>query len=879
MNWTDLMLRLRALLFRRRVEQELDEEMKFHLEMAARKQAAAGMEEAEALRLARVQFGGVEQVKEECRTLRGTQFIETSLQDIRYASRSFIRNPLFVMTVVGTIALGLGLNTALFTIFNAYVLRPVSVRDPQSIYSLTWTDRSARTHVFSWREFESLRRQNSVFSEAAAALFLFARVDGHPLMGRLVSGNYFAMLGVKAALGRVLLPEDSASPGGEAVIVLSYTAWQNKFGADPHIVGRKLLLHGHPLEVIGIAKPGFNDLGNTPIEYWVPLTMSPLLENEPDLFGPEQPERLRLVGRLKPGLGKTQAAAALTGWVQRLTGDRPAADKAGGADLRSEATAIPLTPEILIELLPLLTAFGLVLLLGCANVANMMLARAMARQREIGIRLSLGAARRRLIRQLLTESVLLALPAGLAGAAVSKITIEVGLRMMFATLPADFAEIVSIVPLPLDARVLGFMMSAALASAVLFGLAPAIQMTRGDVMLAARGEFTSDVRPMRLRNALVVGQVTVCMLLLTCSAILLRSAGRMAEFDVGVRTQGVVVMGVEERYRSRLLQRLAVEPLVEEIGAASSTPLNGILPSVPISAGETSLDSWYNYASPEFFTVLQIPILRGRNFSADEARSGAPVAILSRITAEKLWPGRNPIGQTIHVRPKARAAAGEATPGLQDVRVIGVAGDIVSCSLPYGKDPAVIYLPSTAERAHSGLVIRVRGNDAAIARRLDGELSAAVPGAIEEIHAMDQYVAGGIYPFRVAAWIGSALGGLALLLTLSGIYGVLAYLITQRTREIGIRVALGASTSSVTRLVLGRSMQLAAIGIGLGVVLALAVSRVFASSVVFVVFMNTFDPIAYGGGLLAVVLAALSAAYFPARRAARIDPMTTLRAD
>jgi len=384
---------------------------------------------------------------------------------------------------------------------------------------------------------------------------------------------------------------------------------------------------------------------------------------------------------------------------------------------------------------------------------------------------------------------------------------------------------------------------------------------------------------MRLGNALVIGQVTVCVLLLTPSAILLRGARRMGQFDTGIQPDGVVVVRMGERFRTQVLRRLEVEPYVQQIGAAASTPLNGILPSVPISAGDSAIDSWYNYASPEFFSVLQIPILSGRNFTADEARSGAPVVILSHATAQKLLPNRNPLGEVIHIRPKSTGTAGDGTPLYQDVRVIGVARDIVSCSLPYGKDPALVYFPGTPERSHTGLVVRVRGNVGEIARRLEKEISASFPGSLEELHAMEQYVSGGVYPFRVAAWIGSALGGIALLLTLSGIYGVLAYLISQRTKEIGIRMALGASTSSATGLVLAQSMRFAAIGVVLGSAVAFGMSRLFASSVVFVVFMNTFDPVAYGGGALAVALTALLAAYLPARRAARIDPVTTLRYD
>jgi len=879
MNWNELLLRIRALILRKRVEQELDEELQFHLEMEARKNAAAGVREGEAALLARIRFGGFQQVKEECRAIRGTQLIETVLQDIRYALKSFRRSPTFMLTVVGTIALGLGLNTALFTIFNAYVLRPLSVRDPYSLYSFTWIDRAGEGHAFSWREFESFRKDKPAFTETVAVQFLYAHVNGHPLMGELVTGNYFQVLGGSVALGRTLLPTDCSAPGREAVIVLSYRAWQDKFGGDPNVVGKKLWLHGYPLEVVGVAKQGFNGVGDVPREYWAPITMASQLEDGPDLFGPDHPNAMSwILGRLKPGSSVSQAKAALTGWSQQMTADLADSEKATGVILQSRATAISVTPEAVAFFSPIAAAFGLVLLLACANVANMMLARAMARQREIGIRLSLGAGRRRLIRQLLTESILLAIPAGLAGFVISQATVQLSLRLMFATMPSDFAEFITTLPMPADARVFVFMLAASLVSAVLFGLAPAIQATRNNVMLAARGEFTTDVRPARLRNMLVVGQITASVLLLICSGVLIRGADRMRNFAIGFRTHGVIIMGIGEKLRTSVIARLRSEPMVEMVAAAGSTPLNGMLPSVSVStaAGETVPSAWYNHVSPEYFSLLEIPILRGRNFTGDEARSRAPLAIISEATARRLWPNADAVGQEIRIQHDPHTNWGEQLPQHAAVRVIGVARDIVTCSIPWGKDPSLLYFPITPASARSSLLIRVKGNVEPTCRRLDAELAVMAPGAVEEIHPLDQYFAGGIYPFRAASWVGSALGGLALVLTLSGIYGVLSYLVTQRSKEIGIRIALGATTRGVTRLVLQQSMRLATMGIGLGAMLSLGVSRLLGSHLV---FMNTFDLLAYGGGVLLVASACLAAAYFPSRRAARINPIETLRYD
>jgi predicted permease len=881
MHWNDLTLRIRALVFRNRTERELDEELQFHLEMESEKHAAAGATGAESLRMARVEFGGVDQVKEECRSIRGTQLIETLAQDIHYAWRSFRRSPGFALTVVGTIALGLGLNTALFTLFNAYVLRPLSIRDPYSLYSFTWMNRAGRGHSFSWPEFESFQKNNPVFAEVVASHFLYARVDGHPMLGELVTGNYFQMLSVNAALGRTLFPADSV-PGQDPVVVLSYSAWTNKFGAAPDIVGKKIVVHGYPLEVIGVARQGFSGLGDTRRDYWTPLTMSPQLEAGPDLFGPKHPERLRIVGRLDRRFSPGQARSALLGWAKQMTADRPDAERAVGIDFSSDATALRLTPEMIAESSPLVVSFGLVLLLACANVANMMLARALARQREIGIRLSLGAARWRVIRQLLTESVLLAIPASLAGIVISQAAIQLSMRAMFATLPADWVELITVAPLPLDVRVFSFMLTAALISAVGFGLAPAIQATRADVLLAARGEFTSDVRPMRLRNALVIAQITVCVILLICSGVLLRGADALKHLDTGFKTNSVVAIGLGEKLHTKVVARLSTEPEVQAVAAAGSIPLNGMLASVSVSTGaqEKVLQAWYNHVSPEYFTVLDIPILRGRNFTAEEANSGAPLAIISEATVRRLWPdGDTPgreIGQEIGIRRDARTAWGEQLPQYQSVRVIGVARDIVSCCILYGKDPALLYFPVTPGVPGNSLLIRVKGDAEAARHKLDTELSERVPGGVEEIHALNQYLAGQIYPFRAASWVGFSLAGLALLLTISGIYGVLSYLITQRTKEIGIRVALGATTGAVARLLLRQSMRLAVTGIFLGTTLSIGVSRLLATHVM---FRNSFDLLAYGGGSILVTAASIAAAWFPTRQAARIDPITTLRYD
>ncbi len=866
MTLSDLLLRLRALLFRARVEEELEDEVEFHLAMARQKHLNAGHSEAEAGRLARLDFGRVGAVKEDCRGVRGIDSFECTLQDIRYALRSFRRSPGFVFTVSGTIALGLGVNLALFTLFNAYVLRPISIRDPYSLYGFEWTDRQGRGHAFSWDEYKQLERDQPAFDEIAAEQYVYTRISGHAFQGQMVTGNYFQMLGVIAELGRPLLPEDAAAPGREAVVVLSYEAWQSMFGGRPDIIGTKLMVRGFPMEVVGVARKGFHGLSEVPRDFWAPLTMAARLQDGPDLFGKEHPERLNVVGRLRRGQSVSSAEAMLTAWSQRMTLQLPEENKAAGIWLHSEATSIPLTPELLIVFSPLVAAFGLVLVLACTNVASMMLARATTRQREIGIRLSLGALRQRLIRQLLTESILLAIPAAILGFVISRVTIDTAIRIMFATVPKDMLEMVHDVPHPVDWRVIAFMVCAALASALLFGLAPAIQATRANVMSSVRGELTSDLRPIRARNALVVAQITVCTLLLVACGSLVRTTMAMSAFDTGFRTHNVIAMNVIENSRRRMVDALASDPEVDAIAAASSVPLGGQLPSVNSFADKgPTISTAYNNVSPQYFGILGIPIVRGRNFTEEEAAAESRVAILSAAGARRLFADHDALGQILHL------------PGnpARDVRVIGIAADVVTCCIAFGKDASLLYRPTTP--AASGyMLVRVRGEVEGERQKLDLRLASLAPDAIGDIHSLDQYRAAGIYGFRIAAMIGAAVGGLALFLTLTGIYGVVSYFVTQRTKEIGIRVALGATTHTVVGMVLQQSLRLTAIGIVLGVGLAIALARLLASSLV---FMRVFDVAAFGGAVLLVVSAALAAGYIPSRRAAQIDPIQTLRYD
>jgi predicted permease len=879
MNGRDLWLRFRAVARRRAVERELEDELTFHLEMQTRKNLAAGLPEAEAHRQARVRFGPKPLIEDQCRDARGISVLETFWQDVRYAFRSFRRAPTFAVTVIGTIALGLGLNAAFFTLFDAYVLRPVAVRDPYSLYAFTWVDGARRYHSFTWPEYQQFRGDNQVFSEVfAGRKQLIARIDGHPAYGELVTGNYFRMLGIEALLGRTLSDDDASTPGREAVVVLSHAFWRHHFGADPLIVGKQILIRGYPCEVIGVLRDGFAGLDVLPHDFWAPLTLSPQLEDGADLFGPNHPNRLDIVGRLKPGVTRTSAQTLLTVWAQRTTAGRRDDERASGVLLESRATSIALSPLMLLLFAPIVVAFALVMVIACANVANMMLARGLARQREIGIRLSLGAARSRVVRQLLTESALLALPAAAAGFVISQVTVELSVRALFATMPAEYAEYIRFVPLLSDVRVVAFMLAAAAGSAVLFGLAPALEATRPGLVQVARGDFLYNVRPARPRNVLVVIQITASVCLLICAGFLLRGSNRLRDIDSGLRTRDVIELYVRERTRARVLPELGSMPVVRGIGAVSSVPLDATAPRIPVttSAAAVPISVAYRFASPEFFTVFDIPLRAGRHFTPAESVSGGAVAIVSQTAARRLWPNGEAIGESLQMAADPRMPGGTKIRRYSRVEVVGVAGDIATGYGDSESDKTALYLPASSHDAGTVLVARVNGDTETARRAIDAALTAVDPGAVEHIHKMQELVVGRVYPLRVAYWLSGMIGGLALILTISGIYGLLSCVVAERGKEMGIRMALGATTSAVTGLVLKQSLRLAAVGSAIGAVMAVGASRVLASRLV---MMNTFDAGAYAWGVLLVLSACLAAAYVPARRATRIDPVGSLRHD
>lgn len=875
--WYRLAVRARALFARATAEADLDEELQYHIDREIERNVRSGMSPADARLAAKRSFGNLPIHKEGARDSWGLAALwaDEAKQNVRFALRSFRHSPAFVATVVLTIALGLGLNTSAFTVFNAYVLRPLAVRDAGSLYEIKFHNARNRVQQLSWRQYQGFRAL-PIASETFGFAFVFARSGGRTLIGEAVTGETFRVLGGRPMLGRPLLAEDAKPPNGENVVVLSHDAWQAKFGSDSSIIGQVVSIHGLPFRVVGVTEQAFTGVGPLPPDFWTPITALSRLQGSPDLFGDSEPHVLHSVMRLEPGVDEARAGAQLRAWALVATSDLPDSLRWTHVDLLPLARALPLTPDMIAIFAPAAVAFVLVLLIACANVANVMLARGIARQREIGIRLALGAGRRRVIRQLLTESMLLALPAGVLGFFISQLTLDVGVRLLYASTPPSYSAYLRVMPLNPDLRVFGFVLVVAFASAIAFGLLPALQATRPNIVQAARGDFDNSFRPGRIRGALAITQICGSTLLLILTGVLLRGASAAQHAATGMVTNGVVQLTLDDRGRRVALERLRADRTVTGIGASRTAPLDGYYPALGIHpAGDRRVTaSGALFTDAGYFRVLGVPIVRGRSFTDAEERANAAVVVVNEAAAQALWPNAMPVGQLVQL--DGDPPRGSALARVRTARVIGVTRNTVSGWIGTGIGQPIIYYPASADSADAKILVRVSG-DANLAReRLDDDVTRVDPGAIYEIHTLDDYVALQRWPFQIFSLLASVLGSIALVLTLIGVYGVLSYLVAQRTREIGIRMALGASVLGVVASVVRQCLRYSVIGGLAGLALALVASRLFASALIII---DTFDPRGYAIGLGTILAACLAASLGPSRRAARVNPVEALRSE
>jgi predicted permease len=870
--------RLRRWWERRRLESDLAEELRTHIEMAEARLREQGVTKEEARIQARRQFGNQTLAFEESRAEWRFALLDELSQDVRYAVRTWRRSPGFALVIVTTIGLALGLNTALFTAFDHYVLRPLAVRDPDSLYQVEWKTKRGAGHFFTWQEYQRLTEQEHILSGSFAAAPVLRQLDQQPALGYLVTADFFQMLEVKMALGRPFTPADAAAPGTGAYVVLGHTCWKSRYGADPLIIGRKVFVRGQPFDVIGVAGPEFTGIGPAPADFWAPLTMYAALNDGTDLFSPSTTGTLLAVVRLRSDVSLDIAKTMLLSWSREQTREYPDDEKAVGIYTESRSTAVPLNRNVILLFAPVFVAFGLVLVTACANVSNMMLARAVMRQREIGTRLSLGAGRLRLLRQLLAEAFLLSLAAAAAGFVISETTIRMLRHAVYATLPSQFSRIVSIPDMQRDYRVFGFIALTAVATTFLFGLLPALQATRTSVSSAIRGDFGSHLRSSRLRNALVVVQALVCTLLLITSLVMLSSEARLAQRDLRVDARGVLDVRVSSKMAERIAELLRTESIVESMAAVSRAPLYGGLPALGISAGQEAgfVRSYFNLVSDEYFRVMRIPLVAGRIFTPQESRAHGPVAIVSEATARRLWPNESPLGKEIRINADRRNRL-FASPAFSNAQVVGVARDVVNGYATSAVDTACVYFPVAAgSSAITSVLVRVHGNAEAARVVLERAIQEAAPGASDLITSLEQVVETGVYPLRLMLWMGTFLASLAMLLVITGIYGVLSFVVNQRRKEIGICLAVGASRRQIVAMILGRSIRLALLGAALGATLALAVAPVFANRIDTI---RSFEPAAYTIAIGIVLIAAAAAGLMPSYRASVLDPASTLRND
>jgi predicted permease len=812
----------------------------------------------------------------------GTAFLDNTVRDVLYAVRGFKRAPLVAMIIVATVALGLGLVTVAFTLLNMFLFRADQVPDVHEMYAVERPRTSdGEPPPFTRAQFDALHRETNVFTDVFAQVpDVDSRVDGRTISGTFVTGNFFHVLGVHAAAGRMLTPDDD-EPGAEhAVVVLSGRGWDRLFARDPAVLGRGLLVNRVMFEIVGVMPDGFRGLAaGPPDDYWAPLSM--LGDVRPMHRGRDATVGVDIIGRLKPGMSPQTALAALAVWDARQSSDRPIEAQRSKITIVPKRGTVDQPRDAVIITAPLFFAFGLILLIGCANVANLLLARGVARQREIGIRLSLGATRRRVVGQLLTESLLLALIAAAAGFAISRLVLEAVLNAMATSMPPDIGDIRLLVP-DADWRVLLFLFLGAGVSTIAFALVPALQTTRIEPLRTMRGEVFRDARPGRARNVLIGLQVAASALLLISAAVFLRSALTATIDDPGMRISDTVIIPIlNEQHRTALLEAVTTDPTVGDVAASWPTGIDGPAPPAALAqAAGAKATVGYRFVSPEYFDVLDIPILRGRAFTPAERAPNLSLAIVSETTARALWPTAEAVGQVIRIDPDARPEPTRVDEPRLESRtftVIGVARDVAGFRIaPFTK--AIVYVPTDAAMPQTSLIARVHGDPELARQTLLNKLTTIDTdtrvGTMLWVTRMETYF------LQVGFWFTVVLGGLALTLTLSGLFGVLSYLVEQRAREIGVRMALGATMQDVAWLVVWQSIRPVAFGllIGSGSAAGLAALLLATPSAAGIgEIVHVFDPLAYAASLFIIIAACLMAASIPATRAARLDPTLTLR--
>ncbi len=874
---------LRSLFHRRRAEAELAAEFQDHLEQEIANNLRSGMRPEEARAAALRLIGPISYHQEQCRDSRGAAFLETFARDLRYAVSMLRRTPLFTAAAVVTLALGIGANTTVFTFVENILLRQLPVRDAHQLAFLNW---GGNTNM-SYPDYIDFRDRNTFFSNLIAyrcvpvSLGIQAR-DSYRAWGYEASGNYFETLGIRPLLGRFFGPEEDRVPDANPVIVLSHRFWRDRFAADPMAVGRQVRINSYPFTIIGVAPPGF--AGTELIvnaDYWVPMNMVARIEPGSDWIASRYAHNIWSVGRLKPGIPRAQAEADLNRIARDLaaaypdsidTKDRFHLSDPGllGQTLRGPTTAFGIV---------LMSVGGRVQLLACVNLAGMLTARASDRQREIGIRLALGAGRGRLLRQLMTESLLLAAIGGALGFGIA----FAACRLFSAwRLNIDIPIAKTLQP---NALVLAFTAAAALLTTLIFGLAPALQATRTDVIRSLKGG-TARIRRWGVRDLIVTGQIALSVILVICSVLVVRSLQHALTLNLGFVPDHAVSASFDlklqgyDKVRSRtldaaLVAKAATLPGMQAVGIIDNFPLrigenNSVVSRTdrPVPPPSERRGAVIYNISPGYLPAAGTKLLLGRDIDAHDREGSPAVAIVNQAFADVLFPQENPIGQHFRMTLNANDTGME---------IVGVVETGKYESL--GEDPKpVAFLPIEQRRTEETTVVARTAlppeQAVEMLRRTILDLDPAL--TLYSVGGLKDQLAFPLFPARAAAMVLGIFGVLAMVLAATGLFALMAYAVSRRTREIGIRIALGARAGMILSSVLSRTLKLCAAGIVIGVLVTLSGGRVL-SAILYGV--SPSDPLTYATAVLLVALVAALACWRPAAYAIRIDPGRTLRED
>jgi len=891
-------LRIRTLWTRRELNRDLDDELAFHLAHRTDKNHATGMDAAEAGYAAHRQLGNVTRLKERTREVRVLTSIENAWRDIRFGARMLLKEPGFTLIVILTLALGIGANTAIFSIINGFMLRPLPISSPRRVVYLAFHQGPENfDHDFSFQEFSDIQKLTSdVFSGSAGIIFGGSAgfenqadgftLEGHtePVQTSFVSGNFFPMLGISPALGRLILPEEGKSPGADPVVVISDRYWKTRFHADAKIVGKQAAINGHPVTIVGVTPEGFE--GVTPLlsmQAYLPLGMATLdSDGNTDFITDPKNHALVILARWKDGMNAEKAQPALDIVGQRLLQQN--ARREDSSSLRAiplRAPGITNPPGLLPKLASLFMILaGLVLLLACVNVANLMLVRATSREREIAVRNALGASRTRIVRQLLTESLLLSCTGCLAGAIL-------GVNVIRVTSTVDLGtDLPLLLSFPFDWHVFLYAAAIALATGILVGLFPALRASVTNLrdVLYSGGRGSTN-RRQRLRSALVTVQVGGSLALLVVAGLFLRSLLHAQSSDLGFDPRGVVNLTSDPHeigynkpqsvaFYNELLERIRALPEVKSASIASTVPLGDTvfgdeleIPGHPTEKNDPAPHAIRVAVSSHYFETMGISLLRGRELSEADTETSQPVAIINAAMAEKYWPNQDPIGKifTRVTNPK------------RAIQIVGIARNsrLDQISGPFNDG---FYIPFSQNFISTAtLQIRTTVPTDAMARiALDQIHSISPTMPVFGIRTMARLINGGngLLFFKAGAAIAAALGFLGLVLAVVGVYGVMSYSVSQRTSEIGIRMALGARREQVLTMICRQGALLVAFGLATGLLCAFAIGRLMSD---FLVDVAPSDPITFVGVSILLTAIALLACFMPARRATNIEPTQALR--